>query len=181
MFLDAHEDKWTPVPETGCLLWTAAIGSHGRPMVGVAGNKVALVSRVVCTEAHGSPPTPKHQAAHAPQGCIGGLCVAPQHLRWATNRENQLDIAPEKRVERTRRGLLKVSPEARSERTRLGNWNKTPEARTRMRKARYEALVRGEKFYYSDKPCRKGHTGKFLVKGGCIECRDERNAKRYRK
>ena len=163
--LARHEDKWTVAPN-GCWVWTAAIGSHGRPMVGVENNKTALVSRLVCEETYGLPPTPKHRALHStPNGCIGGICIAPHHLRWGTARDNALDEPAERRREWSRRGY-----EA-----------KTSESRSRMRKERWAAIEAGEDIYFSEKPCKRGHTGPRRVKGDCIECVNERNALRYGK
>jgi hypothetical protein len=163
--LEQHADKWEPVM-TGCLIWTGGVGSHGRPMVGIFGNKTALVSRLVCEETHGSPPTPKHRAIHStPTGCLGGLCVSGHHLRWGTAKDNALDEPPARRREWSQRGY-----EA-----------KTPESRTRMRKKRFEAKEAGEEIYFSSKPCKRGHTGPRRIKGDCIECVNYRNSLRYRK
>lgn len=161
-FLEAHREKWVPEPNTGCWLWTAALINSGRPVVGVGPKSVKLVSRVVCEERHGPPPTPKHYAAHAtPNGCVGGLCVNPSHLRWATSHENHMDIPPEQRSDRTRRGWLK---------------NKQPR---NVCKQRQEAIAAGAAIYVTSKPCRRGHVGPKRVVGGCIECANERNAMRY--
>jgi hypothetical protein len=165
MILEHHAAKFVPLAN-GCWIWTAAINNARRPMVGVADNKVALVSRLVCSETYGPPPSPKHQAAHAtPNGCFGDLCVAPHHLRWATNRENQADIPAVRR----------------SERSRLGAESKTSESRSRMRKERHEALMAGEAVYYPSKPCKRGHMGPNRVKGDCIQCVNIRNASRDRR
>lgn len=49
-----------------------------------------LVSRLVCTEANGSPPTPEHQAAHScGKGDKG--CVTKRHIAWKTPKENNAD------------------------------------------------------------------------------------------
>lgn len=71
-----------------CLTWpygkTAGYGSiqhNGRD---------ALVSRIVCEEENGPPPTPEHQAAHlCGKGHEG--CVTRKHLVWKTRLENQAD------------------------------------------------------------------------------------------
>lgn len=46
------------------------------------------LSRAICFELHGPPPTPKHQAAHS---CGFTQCITGGHLRWATPRQNQAD------------------------------------------------------------------------------------------
>jgi hypothetical protein len=101
--LEQHADKWIPEPNTGCLIWIGATGgSDRRPKVTVDG-KQQYVSRLVCEETLGPPPGPWHQAAHAtPQGCIGGDCVNPNHLRWATKVENEGDVSLAERAQRRR-------------------------------------------------------------------------------
>jgi hypothetical protein len=49
-----------------------------------------LVSRRVCEETKGPPPTPAHEAAHS---CGKGhlACVTKGHLSWKTHAENQTD------------------------------------------------------------------------------------------
>lgn len=48
------------------------------------------VSRVICERDHGESPTPTHHAAHScGNGHLG--CVAPNHIRWATPKENSDD------------------------------------------------------------------------------------------
>jgi hypothetical protein len=166
MILEHHAAKFVPLAN-GCWIWTAAINNARRPMVGVAGNKVALVSRLVCAEAHGPPPSPKHQAAHAtPDGCFGDLCVAPHHLRWATNRENQADIHPAMRSDRTRRAVAGRTAEERD------NHRNRP---------RNLARLAGERTYLSGKPCKNGHDGPRLTSSGdCLECRSSWNSQRVR-
>jgi hypothetical protein len=164
--LDVHFDKWTPAIN-GCYVWTAAISSVRRPMVGVAGNKTALVSRLVCEETHGPPPTSKHRALHAtPYVCIGELCVNGAHLRWGTARDNALDEPAEKRRE-----WSKCGGETKAARGNQSN----------MRKERWAAIQAGESEYYSSKPCKRGHFGPFRVKGDCIQCVKIRNASRDRR
>ena len=52
--------------------------------------KMLIVSRLLCEEEYGPPPTDKHQAAHS---CGNGKfgCVTKGHLRWATPLENSSD------------------------------------------------------------------------------------------
>ena len=160
--LEQHTDKWVPEPNTGCYLWTGAVaGGGGRPMVGVGRDwRPTLVSRLVCEEVYGPPPTLDHLAAHnTPNGCVGGLCVNGDHLRWATRKENYEDM----------------TPEARSA-GGYASWvnNKKP----RNIGARDAARVAGQEFYVPDKWCRRGHTGLYRVANGCQECVKLRNSRR---
>lgn len=72
-----------------CLVWPFFRPQHGYGTVWFKG-KNELAHRVMCLEAHGHPPTPKHEVAHS---CGKGHqgCVNPRHLRWATRVENQAD------------------------------------------------------------------------------------------
>lgn len=70
-----------------CLLWPFSGNWNGYGHLGVNG-KVCKAHRVMCTLAHGEPPTPKHVAAHS---CHNPPCVNPDHLSWKTPRENLLD------------------------------------------------------------------------------------------
>jgi hypothetical protein len=73
----------------GCLHWPFARDKHGRGLLGVNG-KGWWAHRLMCTLAHGKPPTPKHTAAHS---CGKGHdgCIHPQHLSWKTQKENLAD------------------------------------------------------------------------------------------
>lgn len=130
MILEEHADKWIPEPNTGCYIWTAAgDGERSRPVVSVGGNKISIVSRLVCEETYGPAPADKPLALHntplalhnTPNGCIGGLCVNGAHLRWATAHENHMDVPPEVRSERVRKGALGLSVEFKKERARRCN------------------------------------------------------------
>lgn len=84
-WLSAH------VSHTGdaCLPWPFARDRKGYGSLGHLG-KHYWAHRLMCTLAHGDPPTPKHQAAHeCGKGHYG--CVNPRHLAWKTTSENQLD------------------------------------------------------------------------------------------
>lgn len=72
-----------------CLTWPfyrnpkgyGTIRRNGRPHI---------VSRIICEEANGLPPTPQHQAAHScGNGHLG--CVTKRHLVWKTQVENEAD------------------------------------------------------------------------------------------
>jgi hypothetical protein len=108
--LDLHGDKWSPEPNTGCYVWTGALAGEkaNRPILRIAGKNKA-VSRLVCEEMHGPPPTLTHEAAHATlNGCIGSICVNGAHIRWATKLENEGD----KTIE-VRSAALRNSPKGR--------------------------------------------------------------------
>lgn len=72
-----------------CLIWPFSRTPSGYARMGI-GRKICRVSRVLCEEVNGPPPTPEHEAAHS---CGGGTrgCVNPRHLRWATKLENAAD------------------------------------------------------------------------------------------
>ena len=72
-----------------CVLWPFSSNSHGRGTIGWGG-KISPASRVMCILAHGEPEDAQLQAAHS---CGNGhlSCVNPNHLRWATHVENQMD------------------------------------------------------------------------------------------
>lgn len=72
-----------------CLAWPFARSAQGYGQVWVDGKPV-LVSRLVCEEANGPPPTPKHEAAHScGHGHLG--CVTKDHLSWRTRLQNKAD------------------------------------------------------------------------------------------
>lgn len=80
--LDRDDDS----PE--CIHWPWGIKDY--PQTTVDG-KVVIVSRLLCEQMYGPPPTAAHQAAHScGNGHLG--CVKPKHLRWATPAENGADI-----------------------------------------------------------------------------------------
>lgn len=72
-----------------CLTWPYGKDSHGYGAMKRNG-KHALVSRAVCEEVHGAPPSPNHEAAHScGNGHLG--CVSSNHLSWKTVKENAAD------------------------------------------------------------------------------------------
>ena len=79
------------VPYKGdeCLQWPfAQVNGYGR--VGING-KVFIVSRLICEEVYGPPPSTASEAAHScGNGHLG--CVNPRHLSWKTHAENIADI-----------------------------------------------------------------------------------------
>lgn len=91
-----------------CLEWPFSMSHWGYGFVPVGGQK-RVASRVMCEVAHGEPPTPSHEAAHF---CGNSKCVNPNHLRWATPSENQMDrVAHETSNRGKRHGNSKLTPE----------------------------------------------------------------------
>jgi hypothetical protein len=72
-----------------CLIWPYHRMPNGYGQIGDKG-KICVVSRMVCEDTYGPPPTSKHEAAHS---CGKGHegCVNRRHLRWVTHRENTAD------------------------------------------------------------------------------------------
>ena len=89
-----------PFKGADCLYWPFIRTKKGYARVGVNG-QMQSVHRLACEAIHGKPPTPYHQAAHnCGQGHNG--CCNPQHMRWATAKENSDD----KKAHGTARCLL---------------------------------------------------------------------------
>jgi|VirMetMinimDraft_7_1064189.scaffolds.fasta_scaffold103182_2 hypothetical protein len=72
-----------------CIDWPFANCPHGRGIVQTKGVAFSAPN-FMCRAAHGNPPTPKHHAAHSCGNGHNG-CLNPNHLRWATPRENESD------------------------------------------------------------------------------------------
>lgn len=72
-----------------CLFWPFGKSTQGYGQISINGKK-NLANRYVCELAHGSPPSPRHEAAHS---CGNGRkgCVNPKHLSWKTSKENKAD------------------------------------------------------------------------------------------
>lgn len=72
-----------------CLMWPFSRTKKGYGRLEVDG-KHRTASGYVCEQAHGKPPTPEHECAHA---CGKGHegCVTPAHLSWKTQVDNQAD------------------------------------------------------------------------------------------
>lgn len=78
-------DVVLPYDGDDCLLWPFSRAGNGYAML-----NGKVVSRLVCKEHRGPPPTNKHEAAHTcGKGSEG--CVSRHHVRWATPIENAAD------------------------------------------------------------------------------------------
>ena len=91
-----------------CLIWPYGRSSGGYAMVSHDGKR-CNATRVVCSEVHGPPPTPKHEAAHTcGRGSDG--CCSPRHLVWKTHKENMADkIIHDKHNRGERHGNAKLT------------------------------------------------------------------------
>ncbi|WEX10290.1 helix-turn-helix transcriptional regulator [Chelativorans sp. AA-79] len=72
-----------------CLIWPYGRDRHGYGKLRRNGRD-RVVSRLICEEVNGPPPTPQHEAAHE-CGCGNLGCVTQAHIIWKTRTENQSD------------------------------------------------------------------------------------------
>ena len=70
-----------------CIIWPFALKSNRYAAFYKNGRKIHA-HRFACELKNGSPPSPKHHAAHK---CNNRSCVNALHLRWATATENAKD------------------------------------------------------------------------------------------
>lgn len=73
-----------------CLAWPYGCDRGYAQMWNTRTGKTASVSRLVCEEENGPPPTPEYEAAHS---CGKGhlACVTKRHLSWKTPFDNSND------------------------------------------------------------------------------------------
>lgn len=80
------EGKSTHEDESDCLIWPFGCDNKGYGKLTHPYSRRA--HRVMCMLAHGLPTDERMHAAH---NCGNTSCVNPNHLRWATVSENQMD------------------------------------------------------------------------------------------
>lgn len=87
-----------------CIVWPFAVrnGYGAVRFNGVMTN----AARAALEIASGLPPSPAHQAAHAPTICHNRLCVNARHLRWASPSDNMSDQVPDGTRQRGERHKL---------------------------------------------------------------------------
>lgn len=74
-------------PDPKCLIWPFYRNPNGYGQMGHNGES-HWAHRYMCELAHGSAPSPDHEAAHrCGSGHLG--CVNPRHLAWRTKAENR--------------------------------------------------------------------------------------------
>lgn len=70
-----------------CIPWPFGMNGAGYGVFQKDGTKW-LAHRYIATEKHGPPPSDSHDAAHAPIKCHNRSCINPNHVFWATRKEN---------------------------------------------------------------------------------------------
>lgn len=84
-----YQEVVVPYDGNDCLIWPYGKDGKGYGRLHHEGRQ-HIVSRLICEEANGPPPTPKHEAAHScGNGHLG--CCAKSHLRWDTAAGNLAD------------------------------------------------------------------------------------------
>ena len=129
-WIEAHKDY------TGddCLFWPYCRHAHGYGKTAVNGSTV-YVHQVMCKHRNGPAPVDKPEAAHSCGNGHAG-CVNPQHLRWASRRENVADAIAHGTIAKGERNahakltaadvlVVRSSPDSRLELSRRFNVSKT--------------------------------------------------------
>lgn len=90
--IDVFLDKAITYDGDDCLIWPFGLLPDGYASLNrfIKHYGTRVVSKVICIEVYGHPPTVKHEAAHSKK-CISRACINRKHLRWATSKENKAD------------------------------------------------------------------------------------------
>ena len=103
------EEKYIPVTESGCWLWTASVGSHGYGQLNIDGKPI--LAHRYSYEAHIGP-IPEGNGYHGAcvlHRCDVPSCVNPAHLFIGSNNDNIKDM-----VKKGRHGTLKGEASGRA-------------------------------------------------------------------
>lgn len=125
MLLDKHKDKWEPVTETGCFIWTGANNKGYGVLQFSSPRKLARVSRLILEEKLQRPIAEGMTASHT---CHTPCCVNPDHIVEEDLKTNFDRMPLERKAKQTASGL-KVG------RTGLGGQVKVLRARGFFHKA----------------------------------------------
>lgn len=93
-----------------CLIWPYSRMGKGYAKLWYEGKDTGA-HRLMCTWVNGPPPTPEHEACHT---CGHGFdaCIAPDHLIWATPKENaKYKLTHDTHNRGERHGLAKLTNE----------------------------------------------------------------------
>ena len=72
-----------------CIIWPFSRDSSGYAQIWNT-RSMKTVSKLLCIELNGLPPTPQHEAAHSCGKGSNG-CVTKNHVYWATRSENEIE------------------------------------------------------------------------------------------
>ena len=84
MFLRDHASH----AGTECLIWPFALNKQGYPRIKWNGHSNVAAHTLMCELAHGRRPAERPEVAHS---CGNPACINPNHLRWASRVENEMD------------------------------------------------------------------------------------------
>lgn len=87
--LSFYRDVLLSYEGNDCRFWPYGKTKGGYGIISLRGKR-GTVSRFLCEDIYGPPPTPEHEAAHScGKGHLG--CATKRHLSWKTPAENQAD------------------------------------------------------------------------------------------
>lgn len=87
MLEEKFNDRYIPVPEAGCWLWTASVGSHGYG--DLRHNKTYYLAHRLAYQLYVSPIPDGKYVLHR---CDNRLCVNPVHLFIGNHNDNMSDM-----------------------------------------------------------------------------------------
>lgn len=95
---------------TACLIWPHST-HNGYGQLMQPDGQPRVVSRLLCEDEHGPPPTPEHEAAHSCGNGRGG-CVTRRHVSWKTPLGNAADQVAHGKTTRGERAVNSKLTEA---------------------------------------------------------------------